>query len=461
MEVQGNKRTKIVIRLMISLCIFISVYLGMSAYFVNHFYFGTKINYVDVSGKTVEEAEEQIAFEFRTYTLELQERDNEKEQISANDIALKYNSSEEIQALKEQQNPFKWIFAPFSTKESKIAKVTSYDEELLQESFNKLNCFKSSNITEPQNPILEYTNNGYIIIDEIYGNRVKEDALYDLVVNSILTGKKTLDLELMNCYKDPEYTSNSKEVIEARSTLNKYTTSKITYTFGKLTEVLDGSTISTWLKVDESFTVIFDEKMIRKYLTKLSNTYSTYGKTRKFLTSLGTTVEVSGGNYGWLIDRAEEEKDLIEAIKEGLTITKEPIYSQVAASHDDNDIGNTYVEINMTEQYLWFYINGTLIVAGDVVTGNVSNNNSTPVGTYRLNYKQKDATLKGENYSSSVKFWMPFYGNIGIHDASWRGSFGGNIYKTRGSHGCINAPYYLASTIFNYIEEGTPIICYY
>ena len=133
---------------------------------------------------------------------------------------------------------------------------------------------------------------------------------------------------------------------------------------------------------------------------------------------------------------------------------------QTALVNHENDIGNTYVEINLTNQYLWFYKRGKIITQGDVVTGNVSRGNATPQGTYTLNYKQKNATLRGDNYNSDVKYWMPFNMNIGIHDASWRSSFGGNIYQISGSHGCVNAPEYLAKKIFENIEPGTPIICY-
>ena len=150
----------------------------------------------------------------------------------------------------------------------------------------------------------------------------------------------------------------------------------------------------------------------------------------------------------------------MENIKNGEEIKKEPIYTQTALGTRDDDIGNTYVEINLTTQSLWFYKDGKLIVQGDVVTGNVSRGNGTPQGTYILNYKQKNATLKGSNYSSDVKYWMPFNCNIGIHDASWRSDFGGEIYKTSGSHGCVNAPEYLAKKIYENIEAGTPIICY-
>jgi lipoprotein-anchoring transpeptidase ErfK/SrfK len=147
-------------------------------------------------------------------------------------------------------------------------------------------------------------------------------------------------------------------------------------------------------------------------------------------------------------------------VKLGETLEKEPVYAQKALPRGEGEIGNTYVEINITRQHLWFYKDGKLITQGAVVTGKPKKGYSTVLGTYMLNYKQKGATLVGEDYEAEVTYWMPFFGNIGLHDASWRYSFGGNIYKRRGSHGCVNAPKYLAKRIFENIEAGTPIICY-
>jgi len=101
-----------------------------------------------------------------------------------------------------------------------------------------------------------------------------------------------------------------------------------------------------------------------------------------------------------------------------------------------------------------------LITQGPVVTGNPNRGRSTKLGVYMLNYKETGSTLRGPDNEAPVTYWMPFNGNIGIHDASWRYSFGGEIYKSNGSHGCINAPKYLAKAIYDKIEEGTPIICY-
>lgn len=455
-----NKRSKILPGVIISLCALIIIYLGLTMYFKNHFYFGSVINGNNIAGKTVGEVEKDLSSKIDTYTLKLEERGDVTEQIKATDIGLKYDA-DKIKELKDNQNTSIWISALFKKKDPLMSQIVTYDEELLNKCFDNLSCFNSSNIIKPQNASLKYTEDGYEIIDEVYGNKINKDVLYDGVTNAILKGQSTINLDETDCYENPQYTSKSQEAIDAKNTLDKYTDLTITYNSGNNTEVLDGSTIHNWLGVNENMEVIFDEAKVKKYVSKLSNMYNTFGKTRDFVTTSKTTVKVSGGNYGWIIDNSKEVKDLIETIKNGQSITKDPVYSQKAASRDANDIGNTYVEINMTKQHLWFYKNDSLVVEGDVVTGNASTNTLTPAGTYILNYKEKNATLKGEDYSSPVEFWMPFNGNIGIHDASWRTEFGKNIYMTNGSHGCINSPHELASTIFANIQAGTPIVCYY
>jgi vancomycin resistance protein YoaR len=461
MEIQKNKHKKILIGIIISFFTLLVIYLGLTLYFMNHFYFGSTISCISISGETVEETDEQMPDKVAEYTLELKERGNNEEQIRGININLKYNPDGKVQELKDKQNPFNWISSLFNTNDSKISGVVTYDDQLLKEYIDNLSCFDNSNVSEPQNPSFEYTDSGYTIIDEVYGNKINKDLLYDKIVEAILSGETTLDLESADCYEKPQYTSNSQEVIDAKNTLDKYTASKITYNFGDKTEVIDGSIINKWINVNKNLEITFDEKKIEEYLSNILNNYNTVGKTRNFVTSLGTTIQVSGGDYGWLVNSDEEVKGLISDIKEGQSVTKEPKYIQAAMSHNGNDIGNTYVEINMTQQHLWFYKNGSLITEGDVVTGNVRNNTSTPTGVYTLKYKERDAILKGQGYSSPVNFWMPFNGGIGIHDASWRSVFGGNIYTTNGSHGCVNAPYNLANTIFNNIDEGSPIICYY
>lgn len=458
---EENKRNKMIVGMIISIYILLILYVRTTVYFTNHFYFGSEINCINVSGKTVEEVKEEMSSKLQAYTLNLKERGGTNEQIRAFDIGLRYNSGGQYKDFKDRQNPYKWVWALFNTESFKMTDGVSYDEKLLKERVDQLACFNSNNIIEPQNPGFQYTDKGYMIVSEVNGNKVNKDILYDQVAKAILKEKTAIDLELMDCYVHPEYTSNSPKIIETRNTLNKYAASKITYDFGERKETIDGSIINKWLGVNGNLDIIVDEEKVKNDLDEILSPYSTVGKMRSFVTSSGRTINIDGGDYGWTIDTAKEAQDLSAAVKEGQTVTKEPAYTQRAASHDNSDIGDTYVEVDMTNQHLWFYKNGSLIVQGDVVTGNMRGNHATPEGVYRLKYKQTHTILKGQDYSVPVDFWMPFNGGIGIHDASWRSVFGGNIYKTNGSHGCINSPYYLAKTIFYNIAPGDPVICYY
>lgn len=456
-----NKLKKIMILIVIFFTTLLSMYLAMSVYFMNRFYFGSSVNCTNVSANTMQEANKELADKIAGYTLILEGRGGLREEIKSADVALKYNPDAKLQSLKDSQNPFKWIYGVFNKTNFDLSGVASYDADLLKKSIDNLSCFNANNIIEPKNPNFKYSDNGYKIVKEISGNKVNKNILYNHVVDAILKGETRINLESINCYEKPQYTSNSKEILTIKDMLDKYTSTKITYTFGQRMETLDGNIINAWINVDENLKVTFDEVKVKNYIDTLAKTYDTLGSTRNFITSSGKPISVSGGDYGWSINKSKEVQDIIAAVKNAKSITKKPVYNQTALSHGINDIGNTYVEINLSKQYLWFYKSGSLIVDGSIVTGNVSSSHSTPSGTYKLKYKQKDTVLRGADYAAPVSYWMPFNGGIGIHDANWRSTFGGNIYLTNGSHGCVNAPYYVAKAIFNNIEAGTPIICYY
>ncbi|MBP8315454.1 peptidoglycan-binding protein [Clostridium neonatale] len=438
----------------------ITTYICISLFFKSHFYFGTIVNGINISGKTVEQAEKKINRKIETYTISLEERNSIVEDIKGKEIDLKYNKNEILDNIINKQKSSIWIYEIFKRKNYVHDKFFNYDIDLLKESFEKLNCLNDEKTIEPKSASLKFNGIKYEIIDEVYGDKVKKDELFNKIEEAIQYGKVKVNIGEVNCYEKPIYTSNSLELIEAKKICDKYVSSKIVYTFDEATETVDRGVISSWITIDENLNARIDKEKIKEYVQELSRKYDTYGKTRIFATSVGKEVEVKGGNYGFRIDKDKEYTELINAIESGQSIVKEPVYIQKAKNRGDNDIGKTYVEVNITRQQLWFYKDGELVTRGSVVTGNVERGWKTPNGTYVLNYKQKDAVLRGDNYASKVKYWMPFNGNIGLHDASWRGAFGGNVYKNDGTHGCVNLPSYLAKKIFDNIEEGTPIICY-
>lgn len=435
------------------------VYLLISIYFVNHFYFNTIINEANVSLKAHNDAEGIIRNYIKDYKLQLIERNGKVENITGQDIGMQYNEKNSISKIFYEKNPYKWIISLFRDEKYYVDDLYVYNEANLDKKINELNCL-NKNIIEPQNVSFKYLNGSYEAIKEIYGNKVVKDKLEESIKMSILKGETKLDLNEKLCYENPKYIISSKKTSETNNILNGYVKTKINYIFGSENEILDGNIINEWLSVDENLDVVINEIAVMRYVKGLSRKYDTVGISRNFKTSVGKVIEVKGGLYGWKINRDAEVNALLDNIKHGNVLEKEPIYSQRSLPRGEDEIGNTYIEINITRQHLWFYKHGKLVTQGAVVTGNPNKGYSTVTGTYMLNYKQKGATLVGPDYEAGVTYWMPFYGNIGIHDASWRYSFGGNIYKRNGTHGCVNVSLYLAEKIFDNIEDGTPIICY-
>ena len=231
---------------------------------------------------------------------------------------------------------------------------------------------------------------------------------------------------------------------------------------GENGEVLDHQTIKEWITIGDDYSVVFDESKVTNYVQYLASKYNTYGDIREFKTTAGGKVKIGGGDYGWVIDKEKEKAQLLSEIQSGKTIEREPVFNQTAVVKSETyDIGDTYIEVDYTNQHMYYYEKGKLKLETDVVTGNISRNNGSPDGVYKIVYKERDATLVGETYESDVDYFMVFAYNVGFHDADWRNEFGQEIYKTSGSHGCINMPPEKAEELYQILQVGTPVIAYY
>lgn len=458
-----NKHVKLFIyAFMITIFILLAVYLGFTFYFRNHFFFGSTINGIDSSRMNVESVEKSIRNEVKNYVLQIDGREDLTDIITADDIDYKYVSDGAVEKLLDQQNPFMWISSLFNQHINEMQVTTTYDERKLAESINALIFFQENNVRTPVDATVKFdeTREQYVIIPEDNGTTIDANKFKDDIVNAIKSGDTYYNIEDNECYSNAKYTSQSTELVNLSNTLNDYINVTITYDFGDRQEICDKTYIKDWLTVDDNFDVSFNLESVRSYIDSIARIYNTWGKTRDFVNHDGKIIEVSGGDYGWLINRSAETERLVELVKAGKSVQVEPTYSQTARSRTINDIGDSYIEIDLSLQHVWVYKDGNLVVDTDCVTGNSSRGHDTPTGIYQITYKERDATLNGENYSSPVKYWMPFYYNVGLHDASWRSTFGGQIYKRSGSHGCVNLPSSVAEIIFNNIEKGTPVVCY-
>ncbi len=317
--------------------------------------------------------------------------------------------------------------------------------------------------------------NEYYIKPETYGNEFEDSRLQDLVEkevsalvsNSDPQGDLTVDIP-ESFYFKPELTKDDISLNNEVNILNSYCKAKITYLFGKEKQVLDWDTVSGWLSIVEGMPVL-DADAIHAYVTDMAARYNTIYYERDFETSVGTTVTFASyqNEYGYMISEDGEYDQLMADLKANTETEREPVYAYRGYSRNgQDDLNGNYVEVNLGAQHLWFYKDGKLLTETDIVSGSVAKGAETQTGVFPLPYKQSPANLVGQGGSGSqswdvtVQYWMPFYDGQGLHDANWRSSFGGNIYLTNGSHGCVNLPPAAAAAIYDQIEEGFAIILY-
>lgn len=442
--------------------IMIAIYLGVSVYFINRFFPGSEINGIDASGKTVEQVEELIATDVQDYTILLNLRDGKTEAIDGGLMDFSYVSDGAVQALKNEQDSFFWLSAYFNPTTYTMTAQTTYDEGMLKKAVDALECLDEKNVTKPKDAELKETEDGYQIEPEVEGNELDAEKTWEVVKAAVDAGQTEVDLEAADCYRKPAITSEDEKLKKRAEKLNQYFHEVITYKIGDAREILDYSTIRDWMTMDDDLNVSFNWNKVADWMTALSKKYDTFGNKMDFTTSLGETVSVKHKTYGWKIDEATEVDALLEILKKAESTERTPVYLESARTYgeDGNDIGDTYVEIDYTNQRMWFYKDGKLLVDTPVVTGNTSKKWGSPEGIFCIYNKEEKAILKGEDYKTPVDFWMPFSDGVGIHDSKWRDSYGGSIYKTSGSHGCINTPWQQAKIIFENISIGDPVICY-
>lgn len=424
---------------------------------------GTIVDGMDVTGKTAAEVEDAIMEQLKGYKLTINGREDLSESITGEEVGLYAEFDDTLAKAIAAQKPMEWGKYRFgkSVNEVNTDALIRYNDEMLGEAVDSLSCMDKENMREPQDAkISDYTSGGYTIIKEDEGTELLEDKVKEAVAAAVMSLAESVDLEEQGCYVSPSITSEDEALKTACETMNKYVGARITYQFGDKSETLSGDEIHNWLTVNGT-SVRINEGKATEYVKKLAASYDTAYKAKSLKTSYGKTVSITGGSYGYKINPAKEAATLVSLIKNGEQTSREPEYSQKGASRTGNDYGNTYVEINLTAQHLYFYVKGKLVVQSDFVSGNAAKGWSTPAGAYSITYKQRNATLKGQGYATPVSYWMPFNGGIGLHDANWRKTFGGTIYKTNGSHGCVNLPPAVAKTIYENISAGDPVLCYH
>lgn len=444
-----------------------AVYAGGCAYFGSHMMPKSTIVGENAAYKDKDGIMDILDEDADSYSLEI-DGDTTSDVIFGKEVGLTLDQSAREKAADQilsSQKVAEWPVSFFrKTKDVKVPALsanideTSLDEKIASLAATTAKPVKSVNAT------YELSGDKFEVVPEVYGTQIKQETLRENILKSLQTLSDTLNLRDSGCYKEPAVKKDNAKLKKTVSSLNKYMKPTITYKLGNgKTYKVSKEDQAKWLKVSKSGKVSFDDDALSAFVRKCGYNYNTFGLPRKLKTQYGKTVTVKGGDYGWWINYDAEISQLKADVKSGKDVKRDFIYHSEAANHGPaaSDYGDTYAEVNLAEQHMFLIVKGKKVLESDFVSGNTSLKRGTPTGTYAVKYKEKDATLNGENYSTPVQWWMPFNGGIGFHDAPWRhGNFGGTIYKTNGSHGCINLPPSVAKELFKYVYKGMPVLVY-
>ena len=434
----------------------------------HRFVVGTIINGVPVSGMTTADAEAYIEGYFNGgYTLEIEDTEGVREAITDTSIGYTVDVTGDLEAILKEENDGGRVSGPGVEHRYTVDAELKYDEAALRALLENMAFVKNASPTSDAYITPYEEGKAFSIVPEVQGTEIDMDKLMAAVKDALNSQTRLLKVENLDCYKTIQVTADNADLNQMCANLNRYKDINITYVFGDQQEILPGLEAVKWIDGVSGSTVQVNQQKVAEYVKYLADKYDTYGKPHTFTNTSGRQVSVNG-DYGWQINQAEEAVALTRMVQNGTNQTREPAYSRTAASRTGNDFGTTYVEVDMGLQHIYMYENGTLIAEAPIVTGNVAKGWTTPEGLYTLYYKERDRVLRGPkradgtySYESPVSYWMPFNGGIGLHDASWRGKFGGEIYKNNGSHGCINIPPKTAAVIYEHVYKGIPILCFY
>ncbi|MBC8597634.1 peptidoglycan binding domain-containing protein [Lachnospiraceae bacterium BX10] len=434
----------------------------------HRFVVGTIINGVPVSGMTTADAEAYIEGYFNGgYTLEIEDTEGVREAITDTSIGYTVDVTGDLEAILKEENDGGRVSGPGVEHRYTVDAELKYDEAALRALLENMAFVKNASPTSDAYITPYEEGKAFSIVPEVQGTEIDMDKLMAAVKDALNSQTRLLKVENLDCYKTIQVTADNADLNQMCANLNRYKDINITYVFGDQQEILPGLEAVKWIDGVSGSTVQVNQQKVAEYVKYLADKYDTYGKPHTFTSTSGRQVSVNG-DYGWQINQAEEAVALTRMVQNGTNQTREPAYSRTAASRTGNDFGTTYVEVDMGLQHIYMYENGTLIAEAPIVTGNVAKGWTTPEGLYTLYYKERDRVLRGPkradgtySYESPVSYWMPFNGGIGLHDASWRGKFGGEIYKNNGSHGCINIPPKTAAVIYEHVYKGIPILCFY
>lgn len=425
----------------------------------------TSISGVNVGNLSAKQAGDAITKELSNRKIKLTDGNNDIKNIDISDTGITVKSPDSLESSIKSQKSWSWplkLTKVVQAKDSVKLGTAKVDEAKLDKFVDRQTKELNKNRKPSTLSKIQVAPDGSAkLIRGKQGNAIGETEFKTNIKKAVATGSQSIDL------KQSYEKSTAKKSDQLANQVEKIDKVKANYDIAGKQVTISNKLINTWLKVEPDAmgaqSLSLNETAIKQYLDKLSDKYGTYKEDITFKSTKQGTQTVKGGNYGWLIDSETDAHTLAQKLLAGKDFTQKATITGSGQNEKRGQLGNTYVEVDKKNQHMWFYKNGKLVISTRVVTGNPPKQ-VTPSGVWFVWRKEQNATLKGKNddgsnYASPVKYWMPIdYTGVGLHDAPWQPTFGGDWYKTHGSHGCVNTPPDVMPKLYAAVPLGTPVV---
>lgn len=462
---------------MVLLVLLVAAYMAGVIGFMNYFMPKTTLNGTDdVSLKSIKEVAEEHSATISGFGLTVQ-GDGIDLSIGASDINARYDGKAYARTAMSQQNPWIWPLELTRSRNFDVETTLTYDAARLEDIVGSAVDAFNKDAKKPVDAEVTYNKETkrYEIKKEEMGEAIDKNQVLALVRSSVGVGQQSVELGEDLLIKPSVY-SDDEKLTEPVKKVNASLEATQDIVMGdKTLATLSEEDIAKWITVSDDLKVTFDEDACTAWCRgELSEQIDTIGSKRSFKTPDGRDLTVSGGTYGWSLNGTEVASQIAKNVRDGEKGTIEATWLVQAKTWNPggNDWGDTYVEIDLTNQYVKYFKDGKVVWETSCVSGgpNIDNKDRrTPNGIYYINDNMRSGhiELKGEidpktnepSYISYVDYWMPFIGDsVALHDADWRNSFGGDIYMTNGSHGCVNLPPDKAKELYGMVGVGTVVV---
>lgn len=440
------------------------IYIIGIVYFNSHFYPGIKAGPVNIGQLSVAAAQDEINKQLNEENLLFTEAGQEVGHLESSQLQVQVPFEETLNQELEKQNSLLWPFQIFYMNPTfNIRDHIEMNPEEIEKLISNLGVNNESRQATVNAQLVKNEDNFYDVVEEIQGNQVDINSMEAALTQTLVSGLDQVQLE--NAYIKPTVTANSEAMTAKQNLVEKMIGTQITLTFDGNEITIPAEEIRQWIYMDENNQPQVNIESVEEYIYGLNEQYSSLFLPRSFESTYQGTVQVQDGTFGWYIDRYEEAPIIAEAIINRENLTRTPIIAGTGYGLED-EVGGSYVEIDLTYQMMFIYLDHQLVLETPIVSGIIGA--ETIPGAYQVWNMEKDTDLVGYNvitqkdYVQPVSYWIAFDNQAqGIHDANWQSYFGGDAYMTAGSLGCINTPPAVMGQVFDLVYYGMPVLIFH